>query len=42
MKQAYKKRSHEATANNPTGLADMGGNYFINLENLKLMEISNI
>jgi len=36
MKQAYKKRSHEATANNPTGLADMGGgeNYFINLRNL--------
>lgn len=24
MKQAYKKRSHEATANSPPGLPDMG------------------
>ena len=42
MKQGHKKRSPRATANNPTGLADMGGNYFINLVNLKLMEIFNV
>lgn len=34
MEQAYKKRSHEATANSPPVLPDMGGGYFINLENL--------
>lgn len=35
MEQACKKRSHEATANSPPVLPDMGGgNYFINLENL--------
>lgn len=28
MKQAYKKRSHEATANSPPGLADMRENLF--------------
>ena len=34
MEQAHKKRSHEATANSPPGLSDMGEFYFINLENL--------
>lgn len=42
MKQAHKKRSPRATANSPPVLPDMGEFYFINLENLKLMEISNI
>ena len=40
MKQAHKKRPPRATANSPPVLADMGKIYFINLENLKLMEIS--
>ena len=31
MKQAHKKRPPRATANSPLVLADMGGNYFINL-----------
>lgn|GEM_PF-2429650 len=33
MKQAHKKRPPRATANSPLVLADMGGNYFINLTN---------
>lgn len=33
MKQAHKKRPPRATANSPLVLADMGGNYFINLAN---------
>lgn len=33
MKQAHKKRPPRATANSPLVLADMGGNYFINLKN---------
>lgn len=33
MKQAHKKRPPRATANSPLVLADMGGNYFINLGN---------
>lgn len=39
MKEAHKKRSPRATANSPPVLADMGEIYFINLLNLKLMEI---
>lgn len=42
MKQAHKKRPPRATANSPLVLADMGGGRFINLENLKLMEIFNV
>ena len=42
MEQAHKKRSHEATANSPPVLLDMGKIYFINLRNLKLMEIFNV
>lgn len=36
MIQTQKKRSHEATANSPPVLADMGKIYFINLENQEL------
>ena len=32
MEQAHKKRPPRATANSPPVLADMGGNYFINLK----------
>ena len=42
MEQSYKKRPPRATANSPSILADMGEIYFINLLNLKLMEIFNI
>lgn len=40
MEQAYKKRLPRATANSPPILTDMGEIYFINLENLKLMQFS--
>lgn len=36
MIQTQKKRSHEATANSPPVLADMGKIYFINLVNQEL------
>lgn len=42
MKQAYKKRPPRATANSPPGLADMGGFYFINLENSYMKKVSLI
>lgn len=42
MKQAHKKRPPRATANSPLVLADMGGNYFINLTNLKLTRVLHI
>lgn len=42
MKQAYKKRSHFAAANSPPGLPDIGENYFINQENLKLTRVLHI
>lgn len=42
MEQAHKKRPPCATANSPPVLPDMGKIYFINLENLKLMEIFNV
>ena len=42
MKQASKKRPPRATANSPPALPTDGENYFINLENLKLMEIFNV
>lgn len=41
MEQSYKKRPPRATANSPPVLRILG-NYFINLANLKLMEIFNI
>lgn len=41
MEQSYKTRPPRATANSPPGLSDMGEIYFINLVNLKLMEIFN-
>ena len=42
MEQSYKTRPPRATANSPPGLSDMGEIYFINLDNLKLMEIFNV
>lgn len=42
MLQAYKKRPPRATANSPPALPTDGENYFINLVNLKLMEIFNV
>lgn len=42
MKQAYKKRPPRATANSPPVLADIWGNYFINLVNLKLTRVLHI